>query len=164
MTEPTAPPDAAPAKPGKDKPPKKSGSFLGWLMLSLPIMLGLGIFYPPLLMILALMAPGWFALLSDTSQERALAVCVSSGALAGAMFTAAPYFLHVPALETTAILLQNPEAWLYPLGGSAAGAVLFYVMPLVMAESVYLRNQVHRKALEAAQKKLTEEWGEEVKG
>jgi hypothetical protein len=153
-----------PTKGGKEKPAKKSGGFLGWMMVCFPIMLGLGLFYPPLLMILILMAPGWLALLSDNAEERALAVCVASGNLAGAMFTVAPYLLHVPPTGTAMILLQSTQTWLYPLAGSAAGMALFYLTPLLVVESVYLKNQSHKKTLEAAQKKLIEEWGDEVKG
>jgi hypothetical protein len=152
-------------KPKKEKAAKKpGGSFLGWLMLCLPIMLAFGLFYTPLLMILVLMAPGWLALLSDSAEERALAVCVASGTLAGAMFTVAPYLLHVPPIGTAMIMLQSAPTWIYPLAGAAAGAVLFYLTPLVVVESVYVKNQSHKKALETAQKKLAEEWGEEVKG
>lgn len=156
--------DAKPAKEGKEKTAKKPGSFLGWLMLCLPIMLALGAFYTPLLMILVLMAPGWVVLLMDSAEDRAMAVCVGAGTLSGAMFSVAPYLLHVPPLQTAAMMLQGPLIWLYPLGGAAAGVGLFFIIPLMMVESVYMKNMAHRKSLEAAQKKLIEEWGEEVKG
>lgn len=156
-------PDAAP-KAGKEKKAKGGGGFLGWLMICFPIMLGLGLFYPPLLMVIVLMLPGWFVLLSDTAEEKALAVCVGAGTLGGTMFTVAPYLLHVPPLQTAIIMLQSPLTWISPLGGAVAGTVLFYLMPAMVVEGIHAKNLAHRKTLESAQKKLIEEWGEDVKG
>ena len=115
-------------------------------------------------MILVLMLPGWFALLSDTEDEHALGVCVGSGTLAGTMFSVAHYLLHVPPLETAFVLLQQPQTWILPLGGAGTGAFLYYLTPMLMVESLYVRNQLHLKELETAQKKLIDEWGDDVKG
>ena len=152
------------AKPNAKQPNAKKNGVLGWLITALPIMLGLGLFYSPLLMLLVLMLPGWFALLSDNEDEHALGVCVGSGTLAGAMFSVAPYLLHVPPLETAFILLQQPQTWICALGGAGAGAFLYYLTPMLMVEGLYVRNQIHLKELETAQKKLIDEWGEDIHG
>jgi len=160
--------DAKSEKPAKDKggkevKAKKGGSFLGWFMLFAPITLGLGYFYPPLFMVVALMAPGWFALLTDTGEDRALSVCIGSGTLAGAMFSVSGLLMTPPAFPSAMLLLQQPQNWLLPLAGSAAGAVIFYLVPTMVIESVYMRNVAHKKSLEDIQKKLIEDWGPDVR-
>lgn len=153
-----------PEKDKKEKAPKKGGTFLGWLLICLPIILGLGFFYTPLFMIAVLMAPAWFALLSDTGEDRALAVCVGSGTLAGAMFYLSSYMLQPPPFQTALMLVQQPFSWIYPLMGSGFGAMIFYMVPMLMIESVYAKNLAMQKMLEEQQKKLIEEWGDGVKG
>lgn len=155
--------EAKPGKEAKEKAPKKS-SFFGWALLCVPIMLGLGAFYSPLLLLVILMSPAWLSLLMDGGEDRALSVCVGAGTLAGAMFFLAHYFLNPLPLETAIALVQQPSSWLYSLAGAAAGAVIFYMVPLMVVESVYLRNEAHKKYLEDQQKKLVEDWGDEVKG
>jgi len=159
--------DAKPEKPAKDKKgakTKKGGSFLGWFVIFLPITLGLGYFYPPLFMLVALMSPGWFALMSDTGEDRAMAVCVGAGTLGGAMFAISSYLMHPPAFPSAMLLLRSAPTWLYPMSGAAMGAVVFYIVPTMVIESVYLRNVAHKKYLEDSQKKLIEDWGPDVKG
>lgn len=152
------------AEKGKKEKVQKSGTFLGWSMMCLPIMLGLGLFYSPLLMLVILMAPAWFSLLFDGNEERALSVCVGAGTLAGAMFYLAHYFLNPLPIETALAVVKQSQSWLYSLMGAAAGAMMFYMIPLMVIESVFMRNQAHKKFLEDSQKKLLEEWGENVRG
>lgn len=159
MTEPAPASDK-----GKKEKPAKKASFMGWLLVCAPIMLLLGFFYPPLFMIVTLMSPGWFALLSDGGEDRALGVCVCSGTLGGVMFYLADQLLSPPAIENALLSLQQPSTWLFPLAGAAIGAGMFYLIPVMVIESVYARNVAHKKSLEDAQKKLIEEWGEGVKG
>lgn len=156
--------EAKPGKEAKEKPAKKGGSFIGWALLCVPIMLGLGFFYSPLLMLIILMAPGWFSLMFDGGEDRALSVCVGAGTLAGAMFFLAHYFLNPLPLETALALVGQTPSWLYSLMGAAAGAVIYYMVPLMVIETVYMRNEAHKKYLEDQQKKLIEDWGDEVKG
>lgn len=151
-------------KEKKEKAPKKGGSFIGWALLCVPIMLGLGFFYSPLMMVVILMAPAWFSLLFDSGEDRALSVCVGAGTLAGAMFFLAHYFLNPLPLETALALVGKTQSWLFSLMGAAFGAVIYYMVPLMVIETVFIRNESHKKFLEDQQKKLIEDWGDEVKG
>ncbi len=151
------------SKTGKTPGAKKGGGFIGWFLLFAPITLGLGYFYPPLFMLVVLMAPGWFALMSDQAEDHAMAVCVGSGTLAGAVFTVSSYLLSPPIFSSAMVLIQQPQTWLLPMAGSAAGAVIFYIVPMMIIESVYIKNQAHKKFLEDSQKKLIEDWGPEVR-
>jgi hypothetical protein len=155
---------AKPEKEKKEKGTKKPASFMGWFLLCMPIMLVLGFFYAPLFLLVVLMAPAWFALMADSGEDRALAVCVGSGTLAGTMFFLAHYFLNPMPIETALSMVQQPQAWLYSLAGAAFGATIFYIIPLLVIESVYLRNVAHKKYLDDAQKKLIEDWGDGVRG
>ena len=148
----------------KEKPAQKPAGFMGWFLMCVPIMLGLGFFYAPLMMLVVLMAPGWFALLTDNGEDRAMGVCIASGTLGGVMFYLAGYLLSPPAIENAIVLVQQPGAWLFPLSGAAVGAGMFYLIPVMVIEGVYTRNVAHKKSLEDMQKKLIEEWGEGVKG
>ncbi len=156
--------EAKPGKEKKEKAPKKGGSFIGWALLCVPIMMGLGAFYSPLLMVVILMAPAWFSLLFDGGDDRALSVCVGAGTLAGAMFFLAHYFLNPLPLETALSIVSQAPSWLYSLAGAAMGAVIYYMVPMMVIETVYIRNETHKKYLEDMQKKLIEDWGDEVRG
>jgi len=156
---------AKPEKAKKEKPgkEKKSGGVVGWMLLSVPIMVGLGLFYTPLLLLVALMGPAWVALIMDSGEERAMGVCIGAGNLAGAVFIVAGLFLNPPPLATAIMQIQNVVTWFYPLSGAVVGAVIFYLVPLMVVESVFMRNQAHKKFLEESQKKLMEEWGDGVR-
>jgi hypothetical protein len=152
-----------PKKEKVNKAPKRS-SPLGWLLMCIPLMLGLGFFYSPLFMLVIFMVPAWLALLIDQGEDRAMAVCITSGTVAGAMFFLADFWLQPVPFESVMTLVQRPQSWLLPLAGSACGAVIYYVLPMMAIEAVYLRNVAHKKQLEDMQKKLLEEWGPDVKG
>jgi len=154
----------AAGKDKKEKAPKKGGSFLGWALLCVPIMLGLGFFYSPLMMLVVLMSPAWFLLLFDSGEDKALSVCVGAGTLGGTMFFLSHYFLNPLPIETALGLVQQTPSWLYSLMGAAMGATMYYIIPLMVIESVFLRNQAHKKSLEDMQKRLIEDWGDEVRG
>ena len=154
--------DKAEKKEKVAKPKKKAG-FLGWLLLCLPIMLALGLFYTPLFMAAVLMAPAWLAMLMDQSDERAMAVCVGAGTLGGVMFYLANFLLAPPLFESALAFVRGPQAWLLPLGGAGVGATLYYIMPIMVIETVYLRNQAQKKSLEEMQNKLVEDWGDDIR-
>ncbi len=150
------------AKDKTAKPPKKK-SPLGWMLLCLPIIGSLGFFYSPLILLLIAMAPTLFAALFDQNDEKSLAVCIGAGNLAGAVALAAPQFLHPLSLDAVLINAQSPMTWLAALGGATVGAGIFYLVPLMVVETVYMKNVAQKKYLFDQQSKLVENWGEGVK-
>jgi hypothetical protein len=80
-----------------------------------------------------------------------------------------PYL--VPMLEAgvklrhydTSAILDNPSTWLFVYSGAAAGWCLIYLCRFIARFVVMMMYEYNIAMLEAQQKRLLEEWGQQIK-
>ncbi len=60
------------------------------------------------------------------------------------------------------MIMSTPSVWLFVYGGAAAGWCLIYLCRLVARLFIVLSNEYKTAVLERMQKKLLEEWGQQL--
>ena len=61
-------------------------------------------------------------------------------------------------------VINSPYSWLVMYGGAAAGWMLYFLVPPIVAMVFQVNVDETQRRLEARAKALVEEWGEEVTG
>jgi hypothetical protein len=61
-------------------------------------------------------------------------------------------------------VINSPVSWLVMYGGAAAGWMLYFAVPPIVAMVFQVNVDETQRRLEARAKALVEEWGEEVTG
>lgn len=162
----TARPPAA-RVPARRPPPRRGQPSRGWGGASSTIGLTvLGVLVvavlPLCLVILAGMAPTIAAAISDRHPQRHLLRSVAVLNIAG-MVQPVAMLLHLGlSVYGAAMVLFDPNQWLWMYGSSAVGWLCFLGMPPAMGYVIAGRAARTERELQARAEALVAEWGEEV--
>lgn len=137
--------------------------------LLLPILLvvgGLSLVIMPggfLFMLLA-MLPTFMAYFMDHTPNKSAFKTVLACNLAATVPTLLPMIKGSAQVKHADIytIMSTPSVWLFVYGGAAAGWCLIYLCRLVSRLFVVLSYEYKIVALERMQKKLLEEWGQQL--
>jgi len=152
--------------PGRQRkrPPLRRGGPSAWTLLMffmVSIVVAAAAFPTFLLLVVGLM-PAAVASLIDRSRERDLSGCILAANLSGLAPSLIKLWWNGNGLDQALALLSDVFVWLMAIGSAALGWVLvFMIPPLIEVLLVAVTNQKLRR-LRARQKRLIEEWGEEI--
>ncbi|CCQ75176.1 hypothetical protein [Magnetospira sp. QH-2] len=145
----------------KTAAPRKKGPNL-IVMAGLAVVL-LAVALPQVLILFFGMLPTWVAIfLIDRSKEKYASFCVGGLNFCGTL----PYVLDSWFGTNTPVaafkILTNAFSLLVMYGSAALGWVIFMVVPPVVAVFLQVLNERRVQQLRSEQKKLVDDWGEEV--
>ncbi|MDA8231897.1 MAG: acyl-CoA synthetase [Magnetospirillum sp.] len=154
MAKRPAKPSAAPAK-GKDAGVNK--------VVLLVIAAALVPFSLPTVTILAAtMLPTLGAYFSERGSNRYAWLCIGGLNFSGVVPYLFSLWFGVHTVDEALRLLSEGNVLLWSYGASAVGWMLYKATPPVVSAWLTMTNQHRVSGLKAAQRKLVEEWGEEV--
>jgi hypothetical protein len=152
----------AQASAGSEKK-AKSGGMVGKLS-SIVMILAALVFFPTTLLLAAGMLPTLVAAIVERDNSRAAPLTVGPANLCGVMPFLLPLWLKDHSLAAVTDLLRDPVTWLVMYGAAAAGWVIYYGVPPLVASLVMARIQARINDLETANEELIEQWGRAVAG
>ncbi|MBB4210705.1 hypothetical protein CCR85_03500 [Rhodothalassium salexigens] len=152
---------AAAAQAGK-KSKKKRG--FGSTLLFVLFILGLMVVKPAVALVTAIgLAPTLVAMIVESGEFRAVRVrTIFAFNLTGVI----PYVVKYWFRSDLEMLLQDfTQMWLFIVmyGAAAAGMVVLWAAPVVVATLVQMRNFDQVKKINKVEEDLVEEWGESVR-
>jgi hypothetical protein len=129
------------------------------------VVVGLALTALPLCaLVLAGTLPTAVAAIVDRHRRRYLARTVGAMNLAGVMPSALRMWEAGISFDSLRQVIDSPYSWLIMYGAAAAGWVLYFCVPPVVAMVLEIKVDEAKHRLEARAKALIEEWGEEVTG
>jgi hypothetical protein len=151
-------------KPKTKPAPDRRGGTL-WLALAVVGLAAVPIAFPPALaLILFGMAPSMVAAIVDRTPQRAVTLTVGFLNLPGVLGNCIDLWRHAGTFAGAYQLLRSPWTWIVMYAGAALGWLVAWLLPILIRE--ILLNAIDRReaSLKALQKRLREEWGDEVAG
>lgn len=119
--------------------------------------------WPPTAMVIAIgMLPTFVAFAIDRTRGRWAAQCVGAPNFAGVLPFVIDLWLHGHSVNTAERILTDPFSLSSMYGGAAIGWLLFVCVPVITNRIFRVLAQRRVVDLRARQKKLLEEWGDNV--
>lgn len=147
-----------------DKKGKSKGGGMTGKFSSVVMILAALVFFPTTLLLAAGMLPTLVAAIVERDNSRAAPLTVGPANLCGVMPFLLPLWLKDHSLASVTDLLGDPMTWLVMYGAAAAGWVIYYAVPPLVATIVIARIQARINDLENANEELVEQWGRTVAG
>jgi hypothetical protein len=119
---------------------------------------------PLCILVLAGTLPTAVAVVVDRHRRRYLARTVGAMNLAGVMPGALRMWEAGINFDSLRQVIDSPYSWLIMYGAAAAGWMLYFCVPPVVAMVLEIKVDEAKRRLELRAKALVEEWGEEVTG
>jgi hypothetical protein len=119
---------------------------------------------PLCILVVAGCLPTIVAVLVDRHRRRYLARTVGTMNLAGVLPGALKMWMIGISFHSLLQVINSPYSWLVMYGGAAAGWMLYFLVPPIVAMVFQVNVDETQRRLEARAKALVEEWGEEVTG
>jgi hypothetical protein len=151
------------AKPGAPQPGQnRGGTFITFavLLVTASAMSAL----PLCILVVAGCLPTIVAVLVDRHRRRYLARTVGTMNLAGVLPGALKMWMIGISFHSLLQVINSPYSWLVMYGGAAAGWMIYFLVPPIVAMVFQVNVDEAQRRLEARAKALVEEWGEEVTG
>jgi hypothetical protein len=135
----------------------------GWSRIVLPIVLLAAV---PLLhsvvVLAAAMLPTVAAWFVDRSEGKGLTLTVAPLNACGALLFLTELWRRGPDFTSLGHVLADPFGWLVTLGAAGVGWAIFLGTPKIVARLAAVQTQTRSADLRRQQKRLVEQWGEEV--
>lgn len=145
------------------KPAKKGGGSYLFAVFGL-IMLGLMVFAAPALMLFFVgCIPAMVAYVIDREPARNAALTVTAANVAGVAPFVAELLLNGPTMARAMAMVSDVFVIAVMYGAAGVGWLLVLGMPKVARVYIEVTNETKIKLMRREQKRLVEEWGEEVK-
>ena len=109
------------------------------------------------------MAPTIVAIYVDRSPEHYLSIAVFGGNLFGCAFPLLKLFKMQVSFLHLQYMLSDVFNWLWMYIGAAGGWLLHMIIPVIIIKFCIVYDKIRLEFLYSEQKKLIEEWGDEVK-
>tara|TARA_R110002110_G_scaffold85816_4_gene223705 strand:- start:37755 stop:38246 length:492 start_codon:yes stop_codon:yes gene_type:complete len=146
----------------KKKPAKNSGSAYLFVILGM-ILLGLMIFAAPALMLFVVgCIPAMVAYIIDREPGRNATLTVAAANVAGVAPFIFELLLNGPTMDRALTMLTDVFVIVVMFGTAGVGWLLVLGMPKVAAVYIEVMNEAKIKQMRREQKRLVEEWGDEV--
>jgi hypothetical protein len=150
------------AKPGAPRRQNRGSTFI---TVAVILVTALAMTALPLcILVIAGCLPTIVAVLVDRHRRRYLARTVGAMNLAGVLPSALKMWMVGISFHSLVQVINSPVNWLVMYGGAAAGWMLYFAVPPIVAMVVQVNVDETQRRLEARAKALVEEWGEEVTG
>jgi hypothetical protein len=151
------------AKSGAPQPgPNRGSTFITFAVL---LVTALAMSALPLcILVVAGCLPTIVAVLVDRHRRRYLARTVGTMNLVGVLPGALKMWMIGISFHSLLQVINSPYSWLVMYGGAAAGWMLYFLVPPIVAMVFQVNVDETQRRLEARAKALVEEWGEEVTG
>lgn len=150
-------------KPSRPQPPRKRRGGGRWGML-LVLLLAVPLALPTAMVVAVGMLPTAVAAIADRSATRSAALCVGGLNFAGTM----PYLLAMwfgeHSIAAAMRTLGDVFVLLVMYGSAGMGWLLYLATPPVMATVLQVMAQQKIVSLRNRQRRLVDEWGEDVRG
>jgi hypothetical protein len=154
-----------PAKKGKVQPVRKGGGGGGGMnkVAVLMILAALVPFsLPTVVLLFFTMLPTMGAWASEKGAHKYAWLCVGGLNFSGVIAFLFTLWFGVHTLDEAFNMLSDAGVLLWAYGTSAIGWLIYMAMPPVVASWIAFTTERRVAALKGAQKKLVEEWGDEV--
>ncbi|MBT3929113.1 MAG: hypothetical protein HOL07_13640 [Rhodospirillaceae bacterium] len=144
------------------KPAKQSGSAYMFVVLGM-ILLGLMIFAAPALLLFAVgCIPAMVAYIIDREPGRNATLTVGAANVAGVAPFIFELLLSGPTMDRALAMLSDVFVVVVMFGTAGVGWLLVLGMPKIAAVYIDVTNEAKIKQMRREQKRLIEEWGDEV--
>jgi hypothetical protein len=117
---------------------------------------------PTVVLLFFTMLPTIGAWASEKGVHRYAWLCVGGLNFAGVIYYLFSLWFGVHTIDESFNMLAQADVLLWAYGCSAMGWLLYVVLPPVVSSWISFTTERRIAALKAAQKKLVEEWGDEV--
>ncbi len=117
---------------------------------------------PTVILLFFTMLPTLAAWLSEKGRHKYAWLCVGGLNFAGVIPYLFALWFGVHTMDESFSLLGNSSVLLWAYGASMFGWMLYKIMPPVVSSWLTFVTERRVSSLKAAQKKLVEEWGDEV--
>lgn len=142
-----------------------AGRRAGGLLLILALLLPFGLLVlPTTLLLLAGMIPTLVALVVDRDPDKSATLTVGALNFCGIMPFCIRLWQDGHTAELSFRMLANPTTWLLAYSAAAAGWLIYFMVPRVVAGFSISRDQARIRDLEAARTDLVRDWGPDVTG
>lgn len=132
-------------------------------MVVMMVLAGFVPFCLPTVVLLSItMLPTLGAWASEKGRDKYAWLCVGGLNFAGVFPFLFSLWFGVHTVEESINILSEGSVLLFSYGASAAGWLIYMSMPPMVASWLSFNTDRRVNALKAAQKKLVEEWGDEV--
>jgi hypothetical protein len=152
---------AAPAK-GKAKAAKAGGGGVNKVAVLMVLAALVPFSLPTVALLFFTMLPTMGAWASERGPHKYAWLCVGGLNFSGVIPFLFSLWFGVHTLDESFSMLSEAGVLLWAYGTSAIGWLVYTVMPPVVASWISFTTDRRVAALKAAQKKLVEEWGDEV--
>lgn len=119
-------------------------------------------FVPVAFLILFGMAPTLITSIIDNRRERYRTICIGSLNLVGVLPAALNVLEQDHSFERALLVLADATTWFYILTATVIGIGIAFVGPAIVATFYVARLEKRNNQLKRHQKKLVDEWGEDV--
>jgi peptidoglycan/LPS O-acetylase OafA/YrhL len=134
-------------------------SLIAFVLMSPIVLFGL----PTFVVLSVGFVPAFVAFVTDKERERACTVSVFYMNACGVF----PQVIHLwhgsHTLEGAVYLLTDHYVWLTMYGAAAVGWGIYLILPVVIAQGIFIYGYYKVKSCRARQKVLIEDWGDRVK-
>lgn len=149
--------------PPTHRPPSaRRSQYLSQLVLSGLLLLGMVFALPTILVLTVGLLPTLVAFVVDVHPRRFAARSVAFLNLAGTIPFLVPLWTRGNTLEGAGKILVDPYAWLVMYSAAGMGWLVFLGMPGIAGVIMEFNARRRLRAIQVRQKKLMDEWGEEV--
>ncbi len=148
----------------KPAPAKKSGKNFAFIFSSMFMAILAVMMLPMTLIILIGMIPSFVAYFVDTTRQRTLGPTVMYMNFAGVLPVLLKLWKLSPNMNNATELLTDPFMLFLMLAPAGFGWILFIIIPPMVSGVLRRRAEIRMQTLENDQKKLIEQWGNEIMG
>ncbi|MGB0671029.1 MAG: acyl-CoA synthetase [Rhodospirillales bacterium] len=151
----------ATAQGGRRGPPGKFKRIM-WFMMTLTLLIMISL---PTVVLLGIgLAPAMVAFIIDRSDQKYATFCVGGLNFCGVFPYLFDLWFGIHSIETALNIALNPFTLAVMYGSAAFGWMIYMAIPPVVSTFLTVMSQQRLQRLRARQRKLIEEWGEEVAG
>lgn len=119
--------------------------------------------YVAFTMLLIGFIPTFVAFFVDKTNENYLTITVFGGNLLGCAVPLIKVFSMQPSMYFLQTILTDIYNWFWIYSGAAFGWLLFFIIPPFVERMIAMVDKVQLELIKSEQKKLIEEWGNEVR-